>query len=391
MRTYIVGSGGHTRFGKLEASLEQLIDEAVTEALASAELDAKDIDAVYIGNFNSGMYDQEFPASLVLNRFPALRFKPTTRVENACASGSAAMHQGINLIEGGLARNVLVIGAEKMTAADADRVGKGLLGASYQPETLHQRAGFAGVFADVAARYFDVHGDQSEALARIAAKNHANGVHNPYAHLRKEVGVDFCLHESERNPIVAGPLKRTDCSPVSDGAAALVLSNADVARASKYAVKFLSRSQATDFMPMAKRDPLVFEGVTKAWNDALSQGGVALSDLSFAEVHDCFTIAELMIYESIGLTPLGEGARAINEGWVMKDGRLPINPSGGLKAKGHPVGATGVSMHVMASRQLLNLAEGCQIGDAHTAGVFNMGGLAVANYASVLQRVTSHD
>lgn len=387
MRTFLIGKGGHTRFGKLDASLEQLISDAAIEALASASMDPKDIDAVYVGNFNSGMCDQEFPASLVLNALPELRFKPTTRVENACASGSAALHQGINLIEGGLARNVLVIGAEKMTDADAPRIGKGLLGASYQPETQHQRAGFAGVFADVASQYFDAYGDQTHALALIAAKNHANGMHNPYAQLQKDVGVDFCNTVSDKNPIVAGPLKRTDCSPVSDGAAALVLSSSDVARGAAQKVKLLARSQVTDFMPMKKRNPLILEGVTKAWESVLSDANLKLDALSFAEVHDCFTIAELMIYESMGLTPYGEGAAAIKEGWVMKDGRLPINPSGGLKAKGHPVGATGVSMHVMAARQLLGVADGCQIDNAHTGAVFNMGGLAVANYASLLQRV----
>lgn len=387
MRTFILGKGGHTRFGKLEGSLEQLIGEASIEALASASMEAKDIDAVYIGNFNSGMCDQEFPASLVLNALPELRFKPTTRVENACASGSAALHQAINLIEGGLARNILVIGAEKMTDADAPRIGKGLLGASYQPETQHQRSGFAGVFAEVASQYFDAYGDQTHTLARIAAKNHANGVHNPYAQLRKAIDVEFCKTVSDKNPVVAGPLKRTDCSPVSDGAAAIVLSNTDAANGTLHKVKFLARSQVTDFMPMKKRNPLIFEGVTKAWENVLRDANITLDSLSFAEVHDCFTIAELMIYESMGLTPYGEGARAINEGWVMKDGRLPINPSGGLKAKGHPVGATGVSMHVMAARQLLDAAEGCQIEDAHIGAVFNMGGLAVANYASLLQRV----
>ena len=387
MRTYIIGTGGHTRFGKLEQSLEQLIGEAAVEALASAQMEAKDIDAVYIGNFNSGMCDQEFPASLVLNALPDMRFKPTTRVENACASGSAALHQAINLIEGGLARNVLVIGAEKMTDADASRIGKGLLGASYQPETRHQRSGFAGVFADVAARYFEAYGDQTEALARIAAKNHANGVHNPYAQLQKDVGVAFCEAVSEKNPVVAAPLKRTDCSPVSDGAAAVVVSSKDVADAAAQKVRFLARTQVTDFMPMQQRNPLVFDGVTRAWQNVLREADMTLDSLSFAEVHDCFTIAELMIYESMGLTPYGEGARAIKEGWVMKDGRLPVNPSGCLKAKGHPVGATGVSMHVMAARQLLGEAGGCQIADAHTGAVFNMGGLAVANYASLLQRV----
>jgi len=385
MKSYIIGTG-HTKFGKLGQSLEELIAEAAAEALESSGVAAEEIDAVYIGNFNSGMYDQEFPASLILNSQPALRFKPATRVENACASGSAAIQQGINLIEGGLASKVLVIGAEKMTEADAARVGKGLLGASYQPETQGEKAGFAGVFAQVAQAYFKTHGDHSLELARIAAKNHANGVHNPLAQLQRDLGVEFCLNVSDKNPVVAGPLKRTDCSPVSDGAAAVVLASEDVAKAAPQRVKFLARAQMTDYMPLSKRNPLVLEGASKVWQQVLSAAGITLDDLSFAEVHDCFTIAELMIYESMGLTPYGKGARAINEGWVTKEGRLPVNPSGGLKSKGHPVGATGVSMHVMAARQLLDQAGGCQIPGARLGAVFNMGGMAVANYASILQR-----
>lgn len=384
MKTYIIGTG-HTHFGKLGQSLEELIAEAAAEALESSGVSAEDIDAVYVGNFNSGMCDQEFPASLILNSQPALRFKPTTRVENACASGSAAIHQGINLIEGG-ARSVLVIGAEKMTDADAGRIGKGLLGASYQPETQGEKAGFTGVFARVAELYFQAYGDKSLELARIAAKNHANGVHNPHAQLKKDLGVEFCHATSEKNPVVAAPLRRTDCSPVSDGAAAMVLASEDVARGAAQRVRFLGRSQVTDYMPMSKRDPIVLEGASRAWQQVLGEAGITLDDLSFAEVHDCFTIAELMIYESMGLALYGEGARAINEGWVMKDGRLPVNPSGGLKAKGHPVGATGVSMHVMAARQLLDQAGGCQIPGARLGAVFNMGGMAVANYASILTR-----
>lgn len=383
MKTHIIGTG-HTPFGKLAQTLEELIASAATEALNSSGISPEEIDAIYVGNFNSGMCDQEFPASLVLNAHPALRFKPTTRVENACASGSAAIHQGVNLIEGGLADRVLVIGVEKMTDADPTRIAKGLLGASYQPESLGLTAGFAGVFADVAESYFRAYGDKSLELARIAAKNHANGVHNPLAQLQKDLGVNFCHTASEKNPVVASPLKRTDCSPVSDGAAALVLASDKVAQLAAQKVRFLARTQVTDFMPMSKRDPLVFEGASRAWQQVLSDAGITLDDLSFAEVHDCFTIAELMIYESMGLVPYGEGSRAINEGWVMKDGRLPINPSGGLKSKGHPVGATGVSMHVMAARQLLNEAGGCQIPDAKLGAVFNMGGLAVANYASIL-------
>ena len=386
MKTHIIGSS-HSPFGKLEASLETLIADAVRDALADAGVEARDIDAIYVGQFNSGMCSQEFPSSLVLQADPNLRFKPATRCENACASGSAALYQGINLIEGGLAKRVLVVGAEKMTEASPGTIAEGLLGASYRAESQHVEAGFAGIFAEVAQAYFTRYGDHSEALARIAAKNHANGVHNPLAQLRKDLGYEFCRETSDKNPVVAGPLKRTDCSPVSDGAAAIVLSHAEATPAGRRRVRFRARSQVTDFMPLARRDITRLEGASHAWQQLLARAELRLDALSLAEVHDCFTIAELMIYEAMGLAQAGQGARAIKEGWVMPDGRLPINPSGGLKSKGHPVGATGVSMHVLAARQLLGEAAGVQIPDARLAAVFNMGGMGVANYASVLERV----
>ncbi|AMD02426.1 acetyl-CoA acetyltransferase [Halomonas chromatireducens] len=385
MKTRIIGVS-HSRFGKLDDSLEALIADSARDALADAGVDARDIDAIYVGQFNSGMCPQEFPASLALQTDPELRFKPATRCENACASGSAALYQGINLIEGGLAKRVLVIGAEKMTDASPTAIAEGLLGASYRPESQGVEAGFAGIFAQVARAYFERYGDHTDSLARIAAKNHANGVHNPLAQLRKDLGVDFCRDVSDKNPVVAAPLKRTDCSPVSDGAAAIVLSHPDAAPTSQRQVRFRARAQVTDFMPLARRDLTHLEGAGRAWKQVLESAGLTLDELSLAEVHDCFTIAELMIYEAMGLTPLGQGARAINEGWVMPDGKLPVNPSGGLKSKGHPVGATGVSMHVLAARQLLGEATGVQIPDARLAAVFNMGGMGVASYASVLER-----
>ena len=183
-----------------------------------------------------------------------------------------------------------------------------------------------------------------------------------------------------------GPLKRTDCSLVSDGAAALVLTDSETAKTMGKAVNIKATAHAQDFLPMSKRDILQFEGCTVAWQRALQKAGVQLSDLSFVETHDCFTVAELIEYEAMGLTPRGQGARAIKEGWTQKDGKLPINPSGGLKAKGHPIGATGVSMHVLSAMQLLGQApEGMQIKDAKLGGIFNMGGAAVANYVSLLE------
>jgi acetyl-CoA C-acetyltransferase len=298
------------------------------------------------------------------------------------------VHQGIRAIASGAARTVLVVGVEQMTRTPGPEIGKYLLKASYLPEDGDTVGGFAGVFGKIAQSYFQKYGDQSDALAMIAAKNHRNGVANPYAQMRKDFGYEFCRAESEKNPFVAGPLKRTDCSLVSDGAAALVLMDSESAKSMGKAVNFRATAHAQDFLPMSKRDILQFEGCTVAWQRALAQAGVQLSDLSFVETHDCFTVAELIEYEAMGLTPRGQGARAIKEGWTQKDGKLPVNPSGGLKAKGHPIGATGVSMHVMTAMQLTGQApEGMQLKNATLGGIFNMGGAAVANYVSVLEPV----
>jgi acetyl-CoA C-acetyltransferase len=387
MTACIVG-WAHSRFGKLEGEdLEALIGRVATAAIEDAGMAPGDIDEIFIGNFNGGFVRQEFPSSLVLQIDPALRYTPATRVENACATGSAAIHQGLNAIAAKRARNVLVVGVEKMTEVTGPAVGDILIKCSYVKEEGEIEGGFAGVFGRIAQTYFQRYGDQSDALARIAAKNHKNGAVNPLAQMQKDLGYDFCRTVSEKNPLVAGPLRRTDCSLVSDGAAAVVLTDVETALTRDKAVVFRAAEHVNDYLPMSKRDITAFEGPEIAFKRALTNAKVDLDDLSFAEVHDCFTIAELLIYEAIGLTPKGEGARAIMEGWTEKDGKLPINPSGGLKAKGHPIGATGVSMHVLAAMQLTGTAGGMQVKDAKLAGVFNMGGAAVANYASVLERL----
>ena len=221
--------------------------------------------------------------------------------------------------------------------------------------------------------------------SRIAAKNHRNGCANPWAQIRKDLGYDFCREVSDKNPIVASPLKRTDCSLVSDGAAAVVLADTETALALDKAVVFRARSQVNEFLPMSRRDMTFLDGCARAWSQALGEAKLSLDDLSLVETHDCFTMAELMEYEAMGLTRPGEGARAILEGWTEKNGRLPVNPSGGLKSKGHPIGATGVSMHVVASMQLRGEAGDMQVEGARLAGTFNMGGAAVANYVSILE------
>ncbi len=387
MTAAIVG-WAHTPFGKLNGeSVESLIVRVAGEALADAGIGPKDVDEIVLGHFNAGFSAQDFTAALVLQASPDLRFKRATRVENACATGSAAVHQGIKAIEARSARIVLAVGVEQMTTTPAPEIGRNLLKASYVREEAEIDGGFAGIFGKIAGLYFQKWGDQSDALAMIAAKNHKNGVGNPYAQMRKDLGYDFCRTESEKNPFVAGPLKRTDCSLVSDGAAAVVLADVETALKLGKAVAFRAAEHVQDFLPMSKRDILKFEGCSHAWQRALKNAGLALGELSFVETHDCFTIAELIEYEAMGLTAEGQGARAIKEGWTQKSGKLPVNPSGGLKAKGHPIGATGVSMHALAAMQLTATAGDLQVKNARLGGIFNMGGTAVANYVSILERI----
>lgn len=387
MTACIVG-WAHSPFGKLvDETVESLIVKVANEAMEHAGIGPDDVDEIVLGHFNAGFSQQDFTASLVLQADDRLRFKPATRVENACATGSAAVRQGIRAVQSRGRGVVLVVGVEQMTTTPGPEVGKNLLRASYLPEDGDTPAGFAGVFGKIASAYFQRHGDQSDALAYIAAKNHKNGVENPYAQMRKDFGYDFCRTESEKNPFVAGPLKRTDCSLVSDGAAAIVLADTATALSMRRAIAFRANEHVQDFLPMSKRDILLFEGCQHAWKQALSNSGLALDDLSFVETHDCFTIAELIEYEAMGLAKPGEGGKIALEGQTQKGGRLPVNPSGGLKAKGHPIGATGVSMYALSAMQLMGEAGGIQVENATLAGIFNMGGAAVANYVSILERI----
>lgn len=378
---------GHSRFGKLtDETLESLIVQVATEAISNAGIEPGQIDEIYLGQFNSGMMPLAFPSSLALQVSPDLANVAATRVENACASGSAAFQQGTKSLLAGTAKTVLVIGTEKMTHAGADVVGAALLGADYDMAGQTSTTGFTGLFADVAKHYEKRYGPVSDVLGTIAAKNHRNGVDNPYAQLRKDLGEEFCRTVSDKNPMVADPLRRTDCSPVSDGAAAVVLSISPTGGAAA-PVRLAGFGHANDFFPAERRDPTAFAATRVSWQRALGMAGVGLEDLDFAEVHDCFTIAELLMYEAMGLTEPGQGARAVQEGWVFKDGKLPINVSGGLKAKGHPVGATGVSQHVIAAMQLTGTAGDMQLANPRRAAVQNMGGVGIANYVSVLEAV----
>ena len=378
---------GHNKFGRNDTqSTEDMISEVVSEAISHAQVDPKDIDNIVVGTFNNGFQKQDFHGALPAINCEVLKHVPSLRVENACATGSAAIHTALNSIEAKRSKLNLVVGVEKMTDRSTKEAGDILLGASYRKEEDKIDGGFAGVFAQITDTYFQRYGDQTKYLSKIAAKNHKNGALNPYAHMQVDLGFDFCNKVSEKNPLVAPPLKRSDCSMISDGAAALIIADDELALEAEKAISFKARVQMNDLMPMSKRDKTEFRGASLSWKKALSDAQVNLMDLSFVETHDCFTIAELIEYEAMGLTERGEGYKVLEEGTVYKDGKLPINPSGGLKAKGHPVGATGVSQHVMACMQLVGEAKDMQITNASLGGIFNMGGSAVANYVSILER-----
>jgi acetyl-CoA C-acetyltransferase len=384
-RAVIVG-WAHTAFGKLDdPDVESLIARVSTAALEHAQVGPSDVDAITVGVYNNGLTPQGFEGGLVALGNPGLRFTPATHVENACATGSAAIYSAADFIESGRGRIALAIGAEKMTSIPSRDIPGILLSGCYRKEEENVD-GFAGIFGRITQAYFDRYGDHSEELAMIAAKNHANALANPFAHVRKDIGFDFCNIVSDRNPLVAGPLRRTDCSMVSDGAAALVLADEDTAETLARSIRFRARAHVNVFMPLSRRDPIAFEGARLAWQKALQSAGISLDDLSLVETHDCFTTAEMIEYEAMGLAPSGQGWRVIKDGVTYKNGRLPVNVSGGLKAKGHPLGATGVSMHVMSAMQVAGDAGDMQVPNARLAGVFNMGGAAVANYVSILER-----
>ncbi|QBX99924.1 thiolase domain-containing protein [Rhodophyticola sp. CCM32] len=383
----VIAGWAHTKFGKSEApDVYDLIAEVTPQALDHAGIPASEIDGVFVGCYSNGFSVQAFEAALPAMAIDDLRYAPAARLENACATGSAALYAAADFIAAGRGRTALVVGAEKMTHVSPIEAGQSMLSGSWRAEEAVDANSFADIFGRVAGTYFQANGDHSEELAMIASKNHHNAMNNPFAHMQKPFDIGFCNTPSDKNPVVAGPLRRTDCSLISDGAAAIVLASPDLIDDLPRAISFRARAQSNDILALSRRDATAFEGARRAWRNALGAAEMTLDDLDLVETHDCFTIAELIEYEAMGLAERGQGGRVIRDGVTQMTGRLPVNPSGGLKARGHPLGATGVSQHVMAAMQLTGDAGDMQVPQASTAAVFNMGGVAVANYVSIMER-----
>jgi acetyl-CoA C-acetyltransferase len=375
-----------TKFGELwDKSFRQLIAEAGAKAIFESGIEGKEIDAIYVGSMSSGRFvGQEHVGALVAD---ASGFSnthiPSTRIESACASGGLAIRQGYLSIASGMNDIVVVGGMEKMNDVVGASATETLATAADQEWEAFFGATFPGLYAMIATKHMHDYGTTKEQLAQIAVKNHANGSLNPYAQYQREVTLEQVINAS----IVAYPLGLLDCSPVTDGAASVVLCAADKAKGYiDKPAKIVGSGQASDSLALhARREICTLDSTVNASNMAYKKANLTPKDIDFAEVHDCFTIAEICAIEDLGFVKKGEGGKAIENEITTLNGSLPINTSGGLKAKGHPVGATGVAQIVEVTLQLRGEAEKRQVKDAKIGLAHNVGGSGASCSVHILE------
>ncbi|MCZ7401202.1 MAG: thiolase domain-containing protein [Candidatus Methanoperedens sp.] len=375
MRDVAIIGVGCTEFGELwDKSFRELFVEAGVSAIEDANVAGGKIDALYVGNMSGGRFiEQEHLGALIADYSGLASLHiPSTRVEAACASGGLALRQGIIAVASGYHDIVIAGGAEKMTdvgvetttdalAAASDREWEGIMGAT-----------FPGLYAMIARLHMHKYGTTQEQLAAVAVKNHHNGTMNPKAQFQNEITIDTVIN----SVMVADPLRVFDCSPISDGASAVVIASADVAR--KYTdtpIYVKASAQASGTISLHDRpDITTIDATVAAANWAYKMAKLTPKDINFAEVHDCFTIAEICAIEDLGFVKKGEGGKAAESGLTAIGGKIPVNPSGGLKACGHPVGATGVKQAVEMVLQLRGEAGKRQIDGANIGLTHNVGG-----------------
>ena len=383
-RVAIVGIG-HSRFGRrTDVNVGELAFESIGEAVDDAGVDRSEIKSVIVGTMGS-WYEESLPA-VVVNEYAGLSGAGTMRVEAACASGSAALKAAYNSILSGETDVALAVGVEKMTEVDSptsvELIGRA---GSYMWEFENFGMTFPAYYALYAVSHMNRYGTTEEDLARIAVKAHRYGAMNPLAQFQKEITLEKALG----SPVVAWPLKLYDACPLSDGSAAAVLASEEVAKKlSDTPIWIKGVGYSSDTANLSRRSNYVgLEAAAQAANRAYSAAKVSPGDIDVATAHDCFTIAELMAYEDLGFCKKGEGARLVREGQTEIGGRIPVNVDGGLKAKGHPVGATGVSMAVEITKQLRGEAGRRQVPLKKGLGlVHNVGGTGHYAYVTILSR-----
>lgn len=371
MRDVAIIGVSQTKFGELwDSSFRELISEAGLKAILDSNIEGSDIEAMYVGNMSSGLFVEQEHISALISDHTGLNPIPCTRVEAACASGGLALRQGIMVVASGYHDIVISAGVEKMT--DVVDAIPAIATASDQEWEAQQGANFPSLYAMIAKRHMYEYGTTREQLAQFSVVNHKNAKNNPNAQFPFETSVDKVINAT----MVADPLTLLDCSPVSDGAAAIVLCSADQAK--KYTdtpIYVKASAQASDTMTLHdRRDITTIDSTKVASRKALDMAGLTIKDIDATEVHDCFSINGLLAVEDLGFAEKGKGGTAIEEGQTEIDGDFPINPSGGLKARGHPLGATGIAQAAEIIWQLRGECGKRQVSDAEIGMTHNIGG-----------------
>ncbi len=381
MRRVAVVGVGVTKFGKHERTCAELFAEAAADAIQDAGVSPRAIQAIYFGNVVGGEAERQLHMGPQVASALGIPAVPTTRFETACATSHAAFRHAVMEIAGGASDVLLVGGAERILNLPTDAATEYFAFAS--DATFEQPTGitFAGVFALMARAHMAKYGTTEEQMAHVAVKNHRHGVLNPKAQFQKEITVEQVL----ASPKIADPLKLYDCCPFTDGAAAVVVVSEEVARKSRKPVWVLASAAASDSMCLHdKKDLSRALATERAAQAAYRQAGRGPADVDVVELHDCFTIAEIIATEGLGFFEPGTGGIAAEKGWTSLGGKIPVNPSGGLKAKGHPIGATGAAQIAEIVNQLRGEAGPRQVDGARVGLVHTLGGNAATVLVSLL-------
>jgi len=382
MRDVAVVGVGMQKWGELwEKSLRDIFVEAALLAIEDAGVDR--IDSMYIGCMSSGLFVYQEHIGSLLADYLGVRPIPATRIESACASGGASLRAGFIEVASGMSDIVLAGGVEKMTDVGGDEVTFALGTAADQEYEGFSGVTFPGIYAMIAKRHMHEFGTTPEQLAQVAVKNHNNGSMNPLAQFPMKITVEQVLN----SVMVADPLHILDCSPITDGAAAAIICSVDIAKKlGKPIIKIIGSAQATDTIALHQRDDITrMRSTERAAEEAYRMAGKKPEDIDIAEVHDCFTIAEICITEALGFVERGKGGGFVESGATALDGRIPINTSGGLKSKGHPVGATGIAQIVEVVHQLRGEAGERQVKNARVGLTQNMGGSGGSAVVHILE------
>jgi acetyl-CoA C-acetyltransferase len=379
----VLGAGS-TKYGKLNEGIIEIALKASVDAIDSAGITPKDIQAGYISNV-FGVTDRQVHMAPVIMSNLGVPEVPGLTIESACGSGSIMFREAYANVAAGFYDCILGLGVEKITHTGTIQSTTLF---SYCSDFFYEGgngASFPGLFASIARSYMAKYKASEEDLARVAVKNHENGILNPKAHVRKKITIDDVL----KSPVVASPLKLYDCCPFSDGASAIILCSEDFAK--KIGRPFIevigSGRGASPAAVQGRDDITTIPSTVAAATQAYKMAGITAKDIDFAEVHDCFTIAELIDIEDLGFFKKGAGANAVREGATSRDGEIPINPSGGLKSKGHPIGATGIGQVVEVFEQLTGKAEQRTIRDAEVALTHNFGATGASAAVHIFKRV----